>query len=226
MITVNGRSYAAARAPTVVVCVDGCEPDYIAQAVAHGHVPWLKEVLATGTSLVADCVVPSFTNPNNLSIVTGVPPAVHGLPGNHYLDPTGAEVQLVDPAQLRAPSIHARAAEAGVRVLAVTTKDKLRRLLAAGGVPCVSAEKAHEQSLDGIADLPALVGRPNPGIYDWDCSHYALELGQVWHQPAGEGVVEVGRVEAVEAHHRGRRGGAPVAPAVGLDHPGTIVAAE
>jgi len=39
-------------------------------------VPWLKEVLATGTTLVADCVIPSFTNPNNLSIVTGAPPSV------------------------------------------------------------------------------------------------------------------------------------------------------
>jgi phosphonoacetate hydrolase len=109
--------------------------------------------------------------------VTGAPPAVHGVPGNHYLAPDGREVQLVDPDQLRAPSIHARMAEAGVRVLAVTTKDKLRRLLAAGGVPCVSAEKAHEQTLPGVDDLTALVGRPNPGIYDWDCSHYALELG-------------------------------------------------
>src|SRR4029453_13332640 len=70
MITVNARSYSLAHQPTVVVCVDGCEPDYIAQAVAHGHVPWLKEVLASGTTLVADCVIPSFTNPNNLSIVT------------------------------------------------------------------------------------------------------------------------------------------------------------
>ena len=46
MIDVNGRRYRLAHQPTVVVCVDGCEPDYIAQAVAHGHVPWLKEVLA------------------------------------------------------------------------------------------------------------------------------------------------------------------------------------
>ena len=106
MIAVNGRRYALAHEPTVVVCVDGCEPDYIAQAVAHGDVPWLKEVLATGTSLVADCVIPSFTNPNNLSIVTGAPPSVHGICGNYLFDvASGSEVMMNDPKWLRAPSI-------------------------------------------------------------------------------------------------------------------------
>ena len=84
MITVNQRTYRVPTRPVVVVCVDGCEPDYIAQAVAHGRMPWMKQVLAEGTTLVADCVIPSFTNPNNLSIVTGVPPSVstcasHGM---------------------------------------------------------------------------------------------------------------------------------------------------
>ena len=75
---------------------------------------------------------------------------MHGLPGNHYLDPSGEEVQLDRPELLRAPSIHAAFASEGVRVLAVTTKEKLRRLLAAGGVPCVSAEHADVQTLAGL----------------------------------------------------------------------------
>ena len=81
MLTVNNRRYRLPTQPTVVVCVDGCEPDYLAQAVATGHMPWMKKTLAQGTALVADCVVPSFTNPNNLSIVTGAPPSVHGICG-------------------------------------------------------------------------------------------------------------------------------------------------
>ena len=40
-IEVNGRSYRLPERPAVVVCVDGCEPDYIAQAVAGGHMPWM-----------------------------------------------------------------------------------------------------------------------------------------------------------------------------------------
>ncbi|MEI6738103.1 MAG: alkaline phosphatase family protein, partial [Pseudomonadota bacterium] len=78
MLTVNARSYQLPIQPTVVVCVDGCEPDYISQAVAHGQMPWMKQVLSEGTALLADCVIPSFTNPNKWSIVTGAPPAVHG----------------------------------------------------------------------------------------------------------------------------------------------------
>jgi phosphonoacetate hydrolase len=46
MLDVNGRSYALPKHPTVVVCVDGCEPDYLAQAVAGGHMPWMKRTLA------------------------------------------------------------------------------------------------------------------------------------------------------------------------------------
>ena len=83
-INVNGRGYRLPTTPTVVVCVDGCEPDYLAQAVATGHMPWLKRTLAEGTGLIAECVVPTFTNPNNLSIVTGAPPSVHGICGNYF----------------------------------------------------------------------------------------------------------------------------------------------
>ena len=78
-IQVNQRDYPLPHQPVVVVCIDGCEPDYFGQAVAAGKMPWLQQVLSTGTGIVADCVVPTFTNPNNLSIVTGAPPSVHGI---------------------------------------------------------------------------------------------------------------------------------------------------
>jgi len=181
MITVNGRRYAPAREPTVVVCVDGCEPDYIAQAVAHGHVPWLKEVLATGTSLVADCVVPSFTNPNNLSIVTGVPPAVHGICGNYFFDvASGTEVMMNDPKWLRAPTILAELANAGQSVAVVTAKDKLRKLLGhrLKGI-CFSAEKADEASEDenGIDEVVERVGMPVPSVYSAELSEFVFAAG-------------------------------------------------
>ena len=176
-VSVNGRAYPVPRTRTAVFCLDGCDPAYLDDAFERRLVPRLAELVEGGTFALGRSQLPSFTNPNNLSIVTGAVPAVHGLPGNHYLDPAGAEVQLDDPSFLRAPSIHAAFHDAGVDVLAVTTKDKLRRLLAAGGVPCVSAERADEQSLGDVPAVAALVDRPKPGIYDWDCSHYALELG-------------------------------------------------
>jgi len=176
-VEVNGRSYRLPRGRSAVFCLDGCDPAYLEDAFDRSLVPRLSELADGGAYVLGRSQLPSFTNPNNLSIVTGAPPSVHGLPGNHYLADDGSEVQLVDPAFLRCPSIHSAVAAAGVPVLAVTTKDKLRRLLAAGGVPCVSAEHADEQAIDGIPRVSDLVGRPKPGIYDWDCSHYALELG-------------------------------------------------
>jgi phosphonoacetate hydrolase len=133
MITVNQRNYRLPTHPTVVVCVDGCEPDYIAQAVAHGRTPWLKRVLAEGTVLVGDCVIPSFTNPNNLSIVTGAPPSVHGICGNTLFDvASNTEVMMNDPKWLRAPTLLAALADSRRSVAVITAKDKLRKLLGHG----------------------------------------------------------------------------------------------
>jgi phosphonoacetate hydrolase len=181
MLTVNGRSYAAPRQPTVVICVDGCEPDYIAQAVAGGHMPFMKQVLARGTALVADCVVPSFTNPNNLSIVTGAPPSVHGICGNYLFDvASGTEVMMNDPKWLRAPTILAALADAGHSVAVVTAKDKLRKLLGHGmkGI-CFSSEKADQvtEQEHGIADVLPLVGMPVPDVYSAELSEFVFAAG-------------------------------------------------
>ncbi len=176
-VEVNGRRYGAPRAPTAVVCLDGVDPRYLDDAFERNLVPRLRELVEQGVYARGRSQLPSFTNPNNLSIVTGAPPSVHGLPGNHYLAPSGEEVQLTDPAALRAPSIHAAFEEAGVSVLAVTTKDKLRALLGVGHVPSVSAEKAGELQLAAYGPVARHVSRPVPSIYDWDVSHYALELG-------------------------------------------------
>ena len=181
MITVNRRSYKQPKVPTVVVCVDGCEPDYLAQAVAGGRMPWTKRTLAGGTGLVADGVVPTFTNPNNLSIVTGVPPSVHGICGNYLYDTAAdAEVMMNDPKWLRAPSILAALADAGRSVAVVTAKDKLRRLLGhhMKGI-CFSSEKADQttQEEHGITGVPALVGKPVPDVYSADLSEFVFAAG-------------------------------------------------
>ncbi len=181
MISVNNRSYRLPTHPTVVVCVDGCEPDYIAQAVAHGRMPWLKSVLAQGTALTADCVIPSFTNPNNLSIVTGAPPSVHGICGNYLYDTaSNTEVMMNDPKWLRAPSILAALADAGRSVAVVTAKDKLRKLLGhkMNGV-CFSAEKADEATHEenGISGVVDLVGMDVPSVYSAQLSEFVFAAG-------------------------------------------------
>ena len=180
-VDVNNRNYASPKQPTVVVCVDGCEPDYISQAVAHGRMPWLQRVLADGTALVADCVIPSFTNPNNLSIVTGAPPSVHGICGNYLFDvASGLEVMMNDPKWLRAPTLLATLAEAGSSVAVITAKDKLRKLLGhqMKGI-CFSAEKAAEVTLaeNGIENVLGLVGMPLPSVYSAELSAFVFAAG-------------------------------------------------
>src|SRR4030095_9636504 len=155
-VAVNGRVYARPRRPLVVVCVDGCEPDYITRAVGAGAMPWMKTVLDHGTFRLADCVIPSFPNPNNLSIVTGVPPSVHAISGNYFYDPDAdAEVMMNDPKYLRCDTILAALADAGDKVAVVTAKDKLRRLLGHGlRGACFSAGRgdATNEAADCIAD--------------------------------------------------------------------------
>ena len=177
-IVINQRQYKIPSQPTAIVCVDGCEPDYLAQAVGTGHMPWLKQALASGQGLVADCVVPSFTNPNNLSIVTGAPPSVHGICGNYLFDQaSNTEVMMNDPKWLRAPTLLAALADAGKRVAVITAKDKLRKLLGhkMKGI-CFSSEKADQVTLEenGIEEVLALVGKPVPSVYSADLSEFVF----------------------------------------------------
>ena len=181
MLNVNNRTYKLPTQPTVVVCVDGCEPDYLAQAVATGQMPWLKTTLRQGVGLIADCVVPTFTNPNNLSIVTGAPPSVHGICGNYLFDTaSGTEVMMNDPKWLRAPTLLAALADAGKTVTVITAKDKLRKLLGhqMKGI-CFSSEKADQVTVEenGIGDVLNLVGRPVPGVYSADLSEFVFAAG-------------------------------------------------
>ena len=174
-VAVNGRPYAKPIAPTVVVCVDGCEPDYLTEAMAAGRAPYLRAAVKRTPLLTAEAVLPSFTNPNNTSIITGVPPAVHGIAGNYFLDrQTGQETMMNDPVWLRAETIPAVMEKAGVACAVVTAKDKLRRLLGAGfGGICFSAEQPAHPEASG----EELAGQAAPEIYSARASLFVLDAG-------------------------------------------------
>jgi phosphonoacetate hydrolase len=185
-IEVNGRTYGWPKQPLVVVCIDGSEPDYIEQAIAGGHMPFLAKALENGSDFRADCVVPSFTNPNNLSIVTGRPPRVHGISGNFFLDPdSGEEVMMNDPKLLRADTIFKAFHDAGAKIAIVTAKDKLRRLLghgldfSSGRAVSFSSEKADETTMaeNGIDDAQGMVGRDIPDVYSAELSEFIFDAG-------------------------------------------------
>ena len=132
-VTVNNRDYQMPARPVVAICVDGSEPAYIEEAVAAGVMPWTERIVGgDGTDLRVNCVIPSFTNPNNLSIVTGAPPAVHGICGNYFYDRMHErEVMMNAPELLRAQTLFEAFQKSGLRIGVVTAKDKLRRLLGA-----------------------------------------------------------------------------------------------
>jgi phosphonoacetate hydrolase len=180
-IVVNGRSYRFPTRPAVVVCVDGCEPAYVDDAIAAGAAPALRRFREHGTARLSRTIVPSFTNPNNLSIVTGVTPAVHGISGNYFYDAaSGQEVMMNDPRFLRCPTLLAELSRAGARAVVITAKDKLRRLLGHGmqGI-CFSSEKAAEVSKaeHGIERVTDLVAMPVPDVYSAELSEYVLAAG-------------------------------------------------
>ncbi len=185
-VTVNGRSYNWPKATTVVICIDGSEPAYIERAIAAGLMPKLAGILERGADLRAASAMPSFTNPNNLSIVTGRPPAVHGIAGNYFLDPeTGEKVMMNDPKFLRAPTIFPAFQQAGATIALVTAKDKLRRLLGHGlaigprRAVCFSSERADQATLEenGIERVPELVGQPVPQVYSAELSGFVMAAG-------------------------------------------------
>jgi phosphonoacetate hydrolase len=185
-ISVNGRDYAWPRVPAVAICLDGCEPAYLEAAIAAGLMPALVRIKENGTARIAHSVIPSFTNPNNLSIATGRPPSVHGICGNYlYERETGTEVMMNEPRFLRAPTIFDAYHEAGARVAVVTAKDKLRALLghgldfAAGRAICFSSEQADKttKAAHGLDNAAAWLGRPVPDVYSAELSEFVLAAG-------------------------------------------------
>ena len=179
-IYLNQQTYDLLPRPLVVICIDGCDPAYIRQGLVDGILPHIQCFLRNGFGAWAEAAVPTFTNPNNLSIVTGSPPAVHGIAGNYFLDSkNGRAVMMTDPAHLRSDTLLARFSQAGVKVVVITAKDKLCRLLGHGlrqGI-CFSAEKAagctYEQH--GIENICDHIGLPQPPAYSADLSLFVLE---------------------------------------------------
>jgi phosphonoacetate hydrolase len=184
-VTVNGREYSWPKAPLVVICCDGSEPDYMETAMAEGLMSNLKQMIAKGENALGLCVIPSFTNPNNLSIVTGAPPAVHGICGNYLIDPvSGLETMMNDPKWLRAPTIFEKFQKAGARIAVITAKDKLRLLLGKGLVfdgtaVAFSSEHADKATLkdNGIESVCETVGMTVPEVYSAELSEFVFAAG-------------------------------------------------
>jgi len=184
-VDVNGVRYRWPSRPVVVVCIDGGDPAYLREYLALGAIPNIARFMRQGFSVIAEGTVPSFTCPNNMSIITGTPASKHGISGNYYLDVrSGQAVVMTGPELLRGDTILARFAEAGAKVVSITAKDKLRRQLGKDldivrGNISFSSEFADRCTLreNGIENVLDLVGMPQPGMYSMELSLFVLEAG-------------------------------------------------
>jgi phosphonoacetate hydrolase len=184
-VNVNGVSYRWPGRPVAVVCIDGGDPAYLQQFLRDGSIPNIARFIKQGFSALAAGTVPSFTCPNNMSIITGTPASRHGISGNFYLDTrTGEAVVMTGPELLRGDTILSRFAEAGAKVVSITAKDKLRKQLGKNldvskGNISFSSELASRCTLkeNGIEKVLELVGMPQPGMYSMELSLFVLEAG-------------------------------------------------
>ena len=185
IVTANGVTYRWPSKPVVVVCIDGGDPAYFQQFLKDGAIPNVARFIKQGFSTVADGTVPSFTCPNNMSIITGTPASKHGISGNFYLDTaTGKAVVMSGPELLRGDTILCQFAKAGARVVSITAKDKLRRQLGknldlSGGSISFSSEKADQCTMreNGIENVLEFVGQPLPDMYSEALSLFVLDAG-------------------------------------------------
>jgi phosphonoacetate hydrolase len=192
--SINGRSYPLSDQPVAVICLDGCADEYLSVSMANGRMPRLAAMARDGYRGLVRGALPSFTNVNNSSIVTGVAPAVHGICGNFFLDPeSGEEVMMNGPQFRRCPTLLCAAADAGRKVAFVTAKEKLRTVLGDGlverGGIAFSTERLDEavQETHGIENVAEVIGRQQPEIYSGDASVCVLE--------AGAALLEAGRAD-------------------------------
>ena len=185
MVEANGIRYRWPRQPVVVVCIDGGDPADLRQFIGDGSIPAVARFIQQGFSVVAEGSMPSFTCPNNMSIITGTPASRHGISGNFYLDPgTNQPVVMTGPELLRGHTIPSKFAAAGAKVVSITAKDKLRKQLGKNldvskGNISFSSEFAAKCTLEenGIENVLALTGMAQPDMYSMELSMFVLEAG-------------------------------------------------
>lgn len=121
-----------------MVCLDGCGPEYLHSS----RVSFIKRVGEEGCFLEGSSMIPSVTNVNAVSILTGKYPEEHGITANYYFErETGREVYMESPDLIKTSTLLERGRRMGLKTALLTSKDKLRFLLNRGAITSFSAEK-------------------------------------------------------------------------------------
>ena len=147
----------ADRRKILIVCIDGFGPEYLKMSPT----PTMDRIAKEGSFAVGRSVVPSVTNINNISIITGSPPGVHGITSNYWFDrENGDEYYMESPDFLLAETVLQKAKKNGKSTALLTAKRKLMGLLNTGSDYSLTAE-------DPPPEMAEKLG-PSPGIYTPD----------------------------------------------------------
>ena len=181
----NKIKYSWPKKPLALVCIDGGDPEYLETGLRDGIIPNIARFMKEGFYQVAQGSMPSFTCPNNMSIVTGTEPEIHGISGNFFLDPKTQEpVVMTGPELLRSRSIMSEFSREGARVVSITAKDKLRKQLQkdmdlSRGSVSFSSQYADRCTMErnGIENVLEFVGQTLPDMYSAELSLFVLDAG-------------------------------------------------
>jgi len=154
------------RRKVLFVTVDGFDPQYI----AHSEMPNLREMMRSGAYVEGSGILPSVTNVNNASLVTGSFPEEHGITGNYYYDPRTKQGTFMEsPDFLLRPTLFEQARTQGIRSAFVTSKAKLM-FLSRGADFAVAAESPD-------AEMTGIVG-PKEDVYSPDINYWSLRAAR------------------------------------------------
>ena len=138
---------------TVIITVDGLDPEYLDACDA----PNLMALAKQGFHITGESMMPSVTNVNNVSIVTGEYPSEHGISSNYRMvRATGEEVFMESGEYILSETMFQRAHRLGARTILSTSKDKLRTLLSDGASTAISSERAPDWAVQGVGEPPPI----------------------------------------------------------------------
>lgn len=153
---------------TVIICIDGLDPEYLEIC----ETPTMKEIERSGFLKIGRGMMPSVTNVNNVSILTGTYPKSHGIASNYrLLRNTMREIFVESSEYIQAETIFQRAEAMGLESILVSSKDKLRSLLGNGATMAMSSE----QPIDWVVKL---IGPPPP-IYSLEINGWSIKAASV-----------------------------------------------
>ena len=149
---------------TVVVCIDGLDPEYLEACPA----PNLTALGKSGTFQIGVSMMPTVTNVNNVSMVTASYPETHGICSNYWAGPQGTDGTYLESGEhILAETVFQRARRLGRRTVLVTAKDKLCTLLGDGADVVVSSERPPRWVVQGIG--------PAPDIYSLEVNGWVIQ---------------------------------------------------